>query len=213
MHGETLPIGRNIMAPLTTIRVLIADDKELDREGVKALLHNQPDIEIVGTADSTTSVAPLVRQHQPDVILLDLHWHGNRRAGEQIIHEVRAVSSDVRIIAHSQYPELVEAADAAGADVAVTKTYDRGQLVSLIRGAVGQAPQLPPTAVDEDHALSERELQVLGCIAEGDTDRAIATKLNIATNTVKRHVANIFRKLDVQSRAEAVNRAHNWGLL
>ncbi len=123
------------------IRVLIADDKELDREGVKALLHNQPDIEIVGTADSPTSVAPLVRQYQPDVILLDLHWHGNRRAGEQIIHDVRGVSHTVRIIAHSQYPELVEAAADAGADVAVTKTYDRGQLVSLIRGAVGQVPQ------------------------------------------------------------------------
>ena len=70
-----------------------------------------------------------------------------------------------------------------------------------------------PTVVDEDRTLSERELQVLACIAEGDTDRAIAARLSIATNTVKRHVANIFRKLDAQSRAEAVNRAHNWGLL
>jgi DNA-binding NarL/FixJ family response regulator len=201
------------MAQGSRIRVLIADDKELDREGVKALLHNQPDIEIVGTADSPTSVAPLVRQHHPDVILLDLHWHGNRRAGEQIIHDVRGVSAAVRIIAHSQYPELVEAAAEAGADVAVTKTYDRGQLVSLIRGSVGQAPQPPPPVVDEDRTLSDRELQVLACIAEGDTDRAIAARLNIATNTVKRHVANIFRKLDAQSRAEAVNRAHNWGLL
>ncbi len=201
------------MSQPANIRVLIADDKELDREGVKALLHNQPDIEIVGTADSPTSVAPLVRQHQPDVILLDLHWHGNRRAGEQIIHDVRGVSTTVRIIAHSQYPELVEAAVEAGADVAVTKTYDRGQLVSLIRGSVGQAPQPHPTVVDEDRTLSERELQVLACIAEGDTDRAIAARLSIATNTVKRHVANIFRKLDAQSRAEAVNRAHNWGLL
>lgn len=204
---------RNTVPQLTHIRVLIADDKELDREGVKALLHNQPDIEIVGTADSPTSVAPLVRQYHPDVILLDLHWHGNRRAGEQIIHDVRGVSHTVRIIAHSQYPELVEAAAEAGADVAVTKTYDRGQLVSLIRGAVGQVPQQHPAVVEEDCTLSERELQVLACIAEGDTDRAIAAKLNIATNTVKRHVANIFYKLDAQSRAEAVNRAHYKGLL
>jgi DNA-binding NarL/FixJ family response regulator len=201
------------MAQANTIRVLIADDKELDREGVRALLHNQPDIEIVGTADSPTSVAPLVRQHRPDVILLDLHWHGNRRAGEQIIHELRRVSSTIRIIAHSQYPELVEAAAEAGADVAVTKTYDRSALVSLIRGSVGQAPQPVVTGGEDDRNLSDRELQVLACIADGDTDRAIAAKLNIATNTVKRHVANIFRKLDVQSRAEAVNRAHNWGLL
>jgi DNA-binding NarL/FixJ family response regulator len=201
------------MAQGSSIRVLIADDKELDRAGVMALLSSQADIEIVGTADSPTSVAPLVRQHRPDVILLDLHWHGNRRAGEQIIHEVRAASATVRIIAHSQYPELVEAAADAGADVAVTKTYDRAQLVSLIRGAVGQAPPPPAPDRDEDSTLSERELQVLRCIADGDTDRAIAAKLNIATNTVKRHVANIFHKLDVQSRAEAVNCAHNLGLL
>jgi DNA-binding NarL/FixJ family response regulator len=194
------------------IRVLIADDSELDRAGATVLLHSLQGVEVVGTADSPTAVLTLVLQLQPDILILDLHWNGNRRAGEQIVRQLRSTAAKVRILAHSQYPELVACAAAAGADLAVTKTYDRRQLHALLR-RLADNDRSDAHASDQEESLSPREVQILASIANGVTDREIADQLNIATNTVRRHIANIFMKLKASSRTEVIASAYERGLL
>jgi DNA-binding NarL/FixJ family response regulator len=192
---------------------MIADDQDTDRAGIAALLENRPDIQVVGYADTAASVLPQAHRLKPDVVLVDLSWNGNENQGSAIITKLRQAIPDLHIVALTNYPHLIAAATEAGAEYAVTKAYTRAQLVSLILGVCGQ-PVVDKVEVAEDtDVLTEREIEVLNYIAAGKLDKEIARELGRSTNTVKHHVANIYRKLGASNRAEAVKKGYQLQLL
>jgi DNA-binding NarL/FixJ family response regulator len=185
-------------------RVLIADDQATDRAGIEALLAHRPDIAVVGLADSAASVLPQAQKLRPEVVLIDLSWNGNERQGASIIKKLKQAMPEVLVVALTNYSALISDALDAGADDAVTKTYTREQLVSLIRGVSGQALVEKPKDNREAAELSERELEVLHHMAEGKADKEIAYEMGVSTNTVKHHVSKIYQKLGAANRAEAI---------
>ena len=195
------------------IRVLIADDQETDRAGVNALLERRSDIEVVGTADTAASVLPQAEKLKPQVILIDLSWNGNEHQGALIIRKLKQALPDVHVVALTNYPYLIRDAVEAGADYAVTKSYTRDQLLSLIHGVCGEAVSEKAKVAHETNELTQRELEVLQYIAEGKADKEIGHELGISINTVKNHTTNIYRKLDVANRAEAISEGYQRHLI
>ena len=200
------------------IRVIIADDQPTDRAGMQTLLSDREDIVVIGLAELSASVLPVIRQLNPDVVLLDMQWHGNKMTGVRLIREIKAEKPEVKIIAVSNYPELIAEASASGADEAVGKTYDAEELAALIHGVCRHS--LPPPRntlreilFDDTDKPTQRELDILRLISLGQTDKSIGLELGISSNTVKHHVSNLFIKLQARSRAEAVMIAMREGLL
>lgn len=195
---------------MKSIKVVIADDQPTDRAGVQTLLSGREDIIVIGVVELSAQVLPVLEQTNPDVVILDMQWHGNRLTGSRLIREIKKEKPDVKIIAVSNYSELISEASASGADEAVAKTYDGEELAALIHGVCRQSlppPQAgqPITISDVNEKPTQRELQILRLIALGHTDKSVGLELGISSNTVKHHITNIFVKLKVKSRAEAVS--------
>ncbi len=208
---------------MTTIRILIADDHPIVRDGLRAVLSTQTDFTIVGEAGSGREVLDQVRRLQPDLLLMDLEmpngdgvetlgWLAERKAAVRAI-VFTAFDTDDRIV------EAVR----AGARGYLLKGAPRDELFNAIRvvhagGSLLQpvvASKLidrlnQPTPVD---LLTEREREVLTLVAEGLSNRAIAEKLIITERTVKFHVSAIMGKLEASNRTEAVAVAREQGLL
>lgn len=198
---------------LKQIRLVIADDQSIDLAGVKALLRDVQGIDVVGEADIATKVSSVVSELKPNVLLLDLKWHGNSRMGLRLIEEVRQNSPEVKIIAQTNYENLVDEALDVGANAAVTKSYSRDRLVHLIQGVCGAVPAMTNTPNTSRSELTDREMQVLRLLAAGKTDKEIGRDLGISSNTVRRHVTAIYEKLQVSGRAQAVQRAYQMRLV
>lgn len=185
------------------IKIVVADDDEFWVEGLESLTEDNRDIEVVGVTVVLRDVEKLVQEHEPDVVVLDIAWPGDKAAGIKLITHLRA-NYDVQIVAITAYPELVELAQAAGA-YALKKGFKLDQLVDTIwRASQGDSKntQLVATTAD-DSAITERELEVLKKVTEGLTDKGIAQELFISEGTVKKHMSNILVKLNAKNRAEA----------
>lgn len=117
------------------IRVLIADDQAISREGIQRILERESDMEIVGAVQTAPEVLPQVREKNPDVVLLDLRWHHDDQAMDKVIAQLRRDYPRTCIIGLTAYEGLVQQARAAGATWAVTKDVGRDELVHLIRAA------------------------------------------------------------------------------
>lgn len=199
------------------IRVLLADDTLIAREGWKRILEFANDIDVVGEATKHHEVVRLVEDLSPDVILMDLKWFGDETAGASTIRQIKTAFPEVKVIAITAYEHLIRDARGAGADDALTKTFSREELTALIRDVASRV--LKTNEKDENSfgfpatALSDREREVLTLLQEGYTDKAIALQLQIAENTVKNHVKNILSKLGAQNRTQAVRNARERGLL
>lgn len=193
------------------IRLVLADDQPLDLAGLRGLLGNVPGIKIVAEVDVATNVLSVLRATRPDLIILDLKWHGSTKTGARIIRDIRTELPEIKILAQTNFEHLIEEALDNGADVAVAKTYSRKKLIEFVASLCGQSDMA--MAPKQMSPISDRELQVLRLIAVGHTDRAISQALQISPNTVRRHVANIFEKLGVSNRAQAVQKANEKHLL
>jgi DNA-binding NarL/FixJ family response regulator len=210
------------------IRVLIADDHRLFRQGLRALLRSLPATEVVGEAETGREAVAKARDLQPDVILMDIQMpDGN---GLDATREILAASPHVGIIMLTMFEddESVFAAMRSGARGYVLKGADQTDVLRAIEAAAsGEALLSPKVAariatyfatertVGEGTAfteLTEREREVLGLIARNLTNPEIARTLDISGKTVRNHVSNIFSKLQVADRAEAILRAHEAGL-
>ncbi len=196
-------------------RVVLVDDHEIFRAGLRAGLG--PTIQIVGEAGTVEAAVPLIREHDPDVVLLDVHLPDG--GGQAVIGPVHAERPGVRFLALSvsDAPEDVIATIRAGARGYVTKTISPAELVDAIhRVADGDAVFSPwlagfvldafttggGTADAELDQLTAREQDVLLLIARGYTYKEIAARLHLSVKTVETHVSNVLRKLQLSNRHE-----------
>jgi len=202
------------MMPL--VRIVLADDHAVVRGGLRLLLENEPDLEVVAEANDAESARRYVRGHHPDVLVLDLSMPGG--SGLETITGIREESPATQIVvltAHRE-PALAQQALGAGALGYVLKDAAIYELVEAVRGvAAGESfldPRLSALLASErltrgPDALSERELSVLRLIALGHTNAEIAEQLYLSVRTVESHRARIQLKLQLSTRAELVRYA------
>ena len=207
------------------IRVLIADDHMVVREGLRAILDTVPDLLPVGEARDGAEAVRLVGETTPDVVLMDLRMPG--MDGLAAIRQIKARYPDVQIVILTTYDDdgYIVRGLRAGARGYLLKDTSRSVLFDTIRAAARGESLLASSVVDkvvahlhgpqaaEAETLSRREGQVLALLAEGAANKTIAVQLSISERTVKAHVTSIFNKLGASSRAEAVAIAMRSGLL
>ena len=207
------------------IRIAVADDHPVVREGLVAMLETQPDFAIVGSATSGTDALALVESANPDVLLLDLEMP--ELDGVGVLRALRESGARVRAIVFTVFDtdERIIAAVEAGAAGYLLKGAPRADVFSAVRivaaGGSLLAPlaasavlrrvrgELPPTAP----SLTMRERMVLEHLARGLGNKQIAAQLGITERTVKFHVSSVFTKLGAANRTEAVTRAAQAGLI
>ena len=190
------------------IRVMLADDTLIAREGWKTILSTSKDVQVIGVAATITEVIRMVRELSPDVLLMDLKWSGDETAGWSTIRTIKTSQPGVRVIAITAYENLINDARRSGADAALTKTFTRDELLDLIREVMTQSPKPPVEAPPHDvDGLTPRELEVLNLLKQGYEDREIAHMLSIAEATAKNHVKSIIAKLGAKNRTHAVSLA------
>ena len=202
------------------IRIVIADDHTIVREGLKQVLSAAPDLAVVGEAQNGNEVLQRVREMDFEVLLLDMSMPG--KSGTELIRQVHGEKPKVRILVLSMHQEEQYAVRAikAGASGYLTKESASAQLVSAIRkvGAGGAfissavAEQLAlgamPQAEGPPHSmLSDREFQVLRMLASGQSVTEIAEELHLSVKTVSTHKARMMQKLGVSSPAELIRYA------
>ena len=209
------------------IRIAIVDDHELVREGVRAMLGDDPDLKIVGERGSAEDIADFVSETRPDIVLLDARLPG--LSGPEACRVLGITHPDVKVIILTVYSDdvLVEESIRAGARGYVIKDVERFDLKQAIRAVHrGEAVVSPTIAqrlmdrVREDAnstanppVLNERQTQILRLITEGYSNKEIARRVHLSENTVKSHVQDIFAKLDVRNRVEAAITAARQGLI
>lgn len=194
-----------------TIRVLLADDTLIAREGWKTILSTSKNIQVIGEAGNIPEVVSMVRELSPDVLLMDLRWFGDETAGWSTIRMIKSSQPKVRVIAITAYENLIKDARRAGADAALTKTFTRDELINQIWEVMAQKTNVPnqPTPTGDYESLTARELEVLELVKQGYMDKEIAEMLSIAESTAKNHVKSIIGKLDAKNRTHAVSLARD----
>jgi NarL family two-component system response regulator YdfI len=207
------------------IRVLIADDHEVVRDGLRLILETKQDFEVVGEAGDGAKAVQLADELQPDVILMDLRMPG--MDGLQAIEKIHSKWPEIAVVILTTYNEddLMIRGLRAGARGYLLKDTNRQTLFDTLRAAArGEALFLPEVIArvlnqpstekrSENSILTERELQVLKAAARGERSKEIALHLSISESTVKAHLESVYNKLGVDSRAAAVATAIERGLL
>ena len=189
------------------IRVLVADDHPVVRQGICTMLELEDDILVVGRAADGEEAVALARSEHPDITLLDVQMP--TLDGIEALRRIRADDPDARVIVLTTYrnedyifPSLRE-----GARAYLLKDASREELAGAIRAVAAGESLLDPEMVDaarHDGGLTARECDVLRLMADGHNNAQIATALFVSENTVKTHVSNIFTKLGCRDRAAAV---------
>ncbi|WP_240140027.1 response regulator [Streptomyces sp. MUM 178J] len=206
------------------IRILLADDHPVVREGLRGMLGAEPDLEVVAEASSGPEAEALSAELEPDIVLMDLRMPGG--GGVESIGRMRAAGLPSRVIVLTTYEtdsDILRAVE-AGAAGYLLKDLARTELADAIRAAArGEtvlAPSVATRLVDQLRGgrselprLSERETAVLRLVAEGCTNAEIGRRLFIGESTVKTHLLRIFGKLGVDDRTAAVTTALRQGLL
>ncbi len=198
-----------------TIRVMLVDDHNVVRSGLATFLREYDDLELVGEAKNGLDALYLCRQKKPDVILMDLMMP--EMDGIAAPRAIMKDYPDTKIIAMTSFEEeeLVQGVLAAGAISYLLKNVTSQELVAAIRAAaLGKSTLSPEAAQVLIHAtrpekqpwsdLTEREMQVLNLVVQGQSNQQIADALVISVATVKAHISNILSKLQLSSRAEAI---------
>jgi two-component system, NarL family, response regulator DevR len=208
------------------IRIVIVDDHEIVREGLKAILKTESDFEVVAESGSADNLGQLVSHSEPDVVLLDARLPGV--SGAEACRRLANTHPDVPVLIVSTYSDdqLIDECIRAGARGYLIKDIERFSLKQSIRAVHRGEGAISPTVAGrvldwvrvKDQAsppasipLSDTQLEIVRLIATGFSNREIATRVNLSENTVKSHVQEIFRKLSVHSRVEAALRASKEG--
>lgn len=211
----------------STIRILIADDHAIVREGALRLLNSQPDMEVVGEAREGTEVMPLARSLHPDVAVLDISMPG--LSGLELVPLLRSELPTVQIVLLSVHKKeaFVQQALELGARAYVLKTSPTDDLLAAVRAVhngeyflsskvqaeiIGSYLRQPHRQEDRN-ALSEREQQVLRMVAQGMTTKQVASVLYLSARTVDKYRASVMQKLNLKSLNELLRYAIQHGLV
>ena len=214
------------------IKVLIADDHRVVREGLAAILKMKDDIHIVGEAQDGVEAVEKVRTLVPDVVLMDVSMP--RMGGVEATRQIKREFPHIGIVALTMYDEQQYIFDLvrAGATGYLLKDSESSQIVAAIRAIYKGESLIHPSVASKilaefslmsqkkgkkpgwvEHDLTEREITVLRLVADGKTNKEIANNLDLSEKTVKNHIANIFSKLHVYDRTQAVLYAIRKGLV
>jgi DNA-binding NarL/FixJ family response regulator len=207
------------------IRLLLADDHAVVRSGTRELLERQPDLHIVGEAVDGEEAVRLTEELQPDVVVMDVRMP--KMSGVEATKRIKAENPDVRVLVLTAHDddEYVFALLQAGANGYLLKTSEIDELVKAIRTVYAGQSALAPTVAgkvvaqftggkslpdvlnqtqDQYSGLTERELDILRLVGQGLSNKQIGKELFISDRTVQAHLSNIFSKLSVSTRTEAV---------
>jgi DNA-binding NarL/FixJ family response regulator len=205
------------MSDPARIRVLIVDDHEMVRIGLKAILQAEPDLQVVGETGAGAEVAELVAARSPDLVLLDARLPDT--SGPEVCRQLRRSRPEIPVIILSSYTddELVEECVQAGARGYVVKDIERFSLSESIRAVHGGqavlAPQVAGRILDRVRdrtfqvagaaVLNRSQVAILRLVSRGYSNREIAAEVHLSENTVKTHLQDVFRKLGARNRVEA----------
>jgi NarL family two-component system response regulator YdfI len=209
------------------IKILIADDHLIIRQGLRLILETENDFEIVGEASDGAEALSLCKKLKPDIVLMDLRMPN--MDGLTAIEKLRVDQPQIAVVILTTFNEddLMLRGLRAGARGYLLKDTDRATLFNTIRAAArGETllkPEIMARVLSQAHApksetsepinLTDRELEVLASVARGERSKEIASHLGISERTVKAHLASIYNKLGVDSRAAAIAVAAQMGLL
>lgn len=199
------------------IRVMITDDHSLIREGLKQLLEFDGSIEIVGEASNGVECLEKLEECNPEVLLLDINMP--EKNGIEVLKQMKAENLQIKVLiltVHNEMDYLMQAVD-IGVDGYILKDSESSELKKAIRTVKDGENYIQPSLIpalnsqllnrdtDKDRIslLTNRELEVLVQVANGMFNKEIATNLNISERTVKNHISNIFKKIDVSDRTQA----------
>jgi len=217
---------------MTTIRVLVVDDHTLFRDGLSAILMNVPDIDVVGEAGTGREAVTQAETLVPDVVLMDISMPDLN--GIEATQQVLAVKPDTGIIMLTMLEDndSLFAAMCAGARGYILKGADKAEVLKTIRAVAGGEALFGPAIASRLTSffqnsrgvarqnevasffpdLTDREREVLELIAAGENNQEIAQHLHISAKTVSNHISNVFNKLQVADRAQAIVKARQAGL-
>ncbi len=213
---------------MVNTRVLIVDDHPVVRQGLRSLLSEYPDIQIVGETEGDSTVLELCAQLRPDVILLDIRLAGSN--GLDLARQLRSMASEARVIILTSYDDEIYLREAvqAGVHGYLLKSASAEVLADAIRAVHAGERRISPVLVNQvmqqlealsraqvqaASGLSEQELRLLRLIAEGASTLEMVQTLYLSDRTVKRKIRDILTKLGATSRAQAVAEAYRRGLL
>jgi DNA-binding NarL/FixJ family response regulator len=199
------------------IRVLIADDHPIVRQGLEILINSQSDMRLIGQATNGNEALTLIQESKPDVVVMDLKMPV--MDGLSALEKIKKSDPEIPVLVLTSFPddEMVISTIQRGANGVMLKDSSPEQLINAIRDVVhGQNPLHPSVAhklilkirqstapAPVDPTLTNREIDVLKCVAQGLSNREIALKLSISTRTVTTHVRNILDKLRLDNRTQA----------
>lgn len=210
----------------SVIHVLLADDHVVVRAGIRQFLEQSVDIQVVAEASNGQEACELLEQHKPDVAVLDIQMP--LMSGIEVTRWIRSNRLSVGVLVLTAYEDepYVQAVLQAGANGYVLKTAEPQDIVQGVRDVFHGKSVLDATLAQKliarlsgkeetplIESLTDRELQILTLTAKGFTNKAIGVQLGISDRTVQNHLANIFQKLNAESRTEAVMRAVSLGLI
>lgn len=191
------------------IRIVIAEDQRLLLGALASLLDLEEDMQVVGTANNGKDAVQLVKQHKPDICIMDIEMPVMN--GLEAAEELKGSGCKVMILTTFARPGYFERAVKAGANAYLLKDSPSEELATSIRSIIAGRRIYASELVDEAYAgeenpLTEREKEVLGLIADGKNTKQIATELFITTGTVRNYISVILDKLGVSNRIEAITR-------
>lgn len=204
---------------MTPIRLMLVDDHEIVRMGLRSLFARVEEIDVVGEAESVAGAIELAARLKPDVVLMDVRLPDG--TGVEACREIRAEDETIRVLFITSYDddEAILAAVLAGADGYLLKEIDRKRLVEAVRSVAAGQTILDPVAIravmedvrtrtssgseKEINSLSPRETEILELVAKGRTNKEIGREVGLSPKTVKNYLSNIFRKLHVTRRSQA----------
>ena len=199
------------------VRVLIADDHPIVRQGLELVINSQPDMRLIGQATNGNEAVILSRESKPDVVVMDLKMPD--KDGLAAIEEIKNFDPTIPILVLTSFPDddMIITAIQKGASGVMLKDSPPEQLLSAIRDVVQGKNSMHPSVIHKlvlriqqpaapqpvEKLLTHREIDVLSCLAQGLTNHEIALKLSISNRTVTTHVRNILDKLGLDNRTQA----------
>ena len=212
---------------MEVIRIMIADDHPVVREGLSAMLSREEDIRVVGEAENGVQAVSKARELRPDIVLMDLRMP--ELDGVEAMRQIGDHDPNIKFIVLTTYDndEYIFRGIEAGARAYLLKDAPRQELFKAIRGVYKGESLIQPAVAGKvldrfaqlsrqtqvPEALSERELEVIKLMARGSANKEIAAELFISESTVKSHIASIFQKLEVNDRTGAVTQAIRKGII